>query len=1178
MSAKFASNPACEGKKFYVEVTGIQHGSEQDFEFYDLTDMSQQSALENKKLIDPELDDTTVYSWDWCDESENRNVWLKIEAEDGPIKLPLFQGVTAISRKQDEQDYLVHSVLPLTLLPTYQDEVSYEDRLAPIRAGFIYIFYNNKAWREVNVHPEDDGNMSLRDIHLYRYRTGKDKPFKDEERVATGLPLKELWIPAKDNNQGARVHIAFSESQWSSQYLNYLEENVNELTQRAIAFHKLNIEGDIDVLRTKDLPEMRVREPDLEFFLAEPSKLNRDLSGNWVKKTYQEIKDEITSANADGSRALDILKYNKPFQYEYGVKQSVLKEILTPDLNTENTWSTSQSNDFLEDAKQRQLRAIVLDDPLFDLRHHTFLTLFAMGYLQQVYVDMSTQKYYQCAELVQKMVMPKSFGEQGNPFYEHKDDIDQYLGGRFHRTLRTLERQICCRDTKLLQEKLNNKLQDTRIARVLRDISSLNDLNAAAAHVIIGNAIGALSASVEQLDQMSNNTDIKQSQHLETVRQIISSNSNHPLHAILFPPEGTITLDESYTSPTPNNPGSGFATPESLAIWAQEDFLINDEKLQFMDLAFMSKANDNEEGAFNTERRLANVTDGILKGYFDALQALSKDLTEHAKVIAFNSAYAPVLGLMKATNSKFFGDILYTPVGGAEYKGTVVGVHGHGLSYGLSTTDRDYIKTRNKKTPMGRLYDKSGKLFASTGRNAFKSSDLITGVRADTGPKLPLKVVVVSENNAITNALNQANTRRTLEDLNKSGLTASNAYEKFRVPYFIVVIEMINLKNNYIHVERMFSKERSAYAFLSSISAVTDLGVALVHASNLYTKNASWLATNSQKMILSVPDKVVELLTFRQGTVRLISNLSSLGVVSIGAGLLTAGIAAWDTFKLAKNNDIDASIAMGMVATGTLVTTIATGLFTTSAPVLFGMGPIAWLGIGVAVTGLALYTFFKDSPMEIWLKNGPFGADPSSNYNHLQDPKVAFNRFISLLFNLSIKSYRIEAETSFSKEITNRFKAQGVTHVVYLNTNLASLLNINAIDIHFHARQAIQRVTETISRTSVYGPDIETNVINQSKHDLAVIHQEDVEGGCAYFIQHNLTIPESYSEYSVWKNRSYTYKFLPVLVIRARLQVEELYLPALPLEKQDEPSVPTANPDFTEEDKRWIKMVIPASS
>ncbi|WP_234427529.1 hypothetical protein, partial [Vibrio anguillarum] len=84
--------------------------------------------------------------------------------------------------------------------------------------------------------------------------------------------------------------------------------------------------------------------------------------------------------------------------------------------------------------------------------------------------------------------------------------------------------------------------------------------------------------------------------------------------------------------------------------------LIQDEQLQVMDLAFMSPSNSNQEKAFNLERRIASIMNDILKGYFDTLLNLSQDLTSEAKVIQFNAAYAPVLGLMKATNAKMWGD------------------------------------------------------------------------------------------------------------------------------------------------------------------------------------------------------------------------------------------------------------------------------------------------------------------------------------------------------------------------------------------------------------------------------------------------------------------------------------------------------------------------------------------
>lgn len=1174
MSTKFASNPSCDGKKFFIEVTGIQHGSEHDFEFYDLADTSQQVALDAKKNIDPELDDSTVYSWDWCDESDNRNVWLKIEAEGEPIKLPLFHDVTAISRKQNEQDYLVHAVLPFTLLPTYQSSLTYRDRIAPVRAGFIYIFYNHKAWREIQISPEESGEYSLKDVHLHHYRTGRDEPFKEEARMATGAALKEIWVPAKEKNNNARVHIAFSEVQWSAQYLNYLEANQNELVQRAVALHQLNVEGNTDVLKASLLPTMRARSPELELFLAEPSSLNRDLSGQWVAHTYQTIKEEMLSADDDGDKAVQVFKYAQPYRYEYAMKQAALVEIINADPAQAESWTIGGSNDVLEDAKQRHLRAIVVDDPLFDLRHHAFLTQSAVGYLQQVYVDMSQQKYYRCAELVQKLVLPAKFGQQDNPYYQYRNAMDNYYGGVFHRTLRTTERQCCCTDVKWLQGQLQSLVNQQRLADVLRDISSMNDINASAAHVIVGYALSALSVNIDKLDQMSNPESDVHSPYLDTARQILSSTDNHPLHRLLFPEDGAISLEEvSYSAPEPSNSDSGFATLESLALWSKEDMLIQDEQLQVMDLAFMSPANSNQEKAFNLERRVANIMDEILRGYFDTLLNLSQDLANEAKAIQFNAAYAPVLGLMKATNAKMWGDITYVPVSGAELKGTVVGVHGHGLSYGLSAADREFVDSK-KKSAFGRLYDRSGKLVASTNKNAFSSSDLISESRGSVGAKSPLKVVVVSQESRMAAALNQANTQRALRDMNRTDLNVSNAYEKFRIPYFIAVVELINLKQSQHYFEKAYQRTDTLYSSANALSAAADLTIALIHASNLYTQNASRLATASRNPAFFMPDSLVKKMTFRNGKVGLVSSISRLGVISIGAGFLTAGIAGWDAMRHWQNNDRDASVALGMVAIGTLTTTVATGFFTTSAPVLFGMGPVAWLGIGLAVAGFALYMFWKDTPMEAWLKNGPFGQSPSPTYAHLQDPTTAFERFVGLIFTLSVNAYRLGAQTEFPKKFTEQMQRLGATHVIYVNTNLAALLNAQSVRVEFYARQAIEKKTTTSSRT---GSRESSELINLSSHNVTVIHQEQRNEGTAYFVKYDLTVPEYSTDFSLLMMRSYQYRYQPVFVLRTKLHVEQASFPTLALEERDDSRIVNVVPTFAldnNSDQDWAQNTV----
>ncbi|MBF4343197.1 hypothetical protein EAY39_21105, partial [Vibrio anguillarum] len=481
---------------------------------------------------------------------------------------------------------------------------------------------------------------------------------------------------------------------------------------------------------------------------------------------------------------------------------------------------------------------------------------------------------------------------------------------------RTTERQFCCQDVKVLQEKLQLQVNQKRLAQVLRDISSMNDINASAAHVIVGYALSALSVNIDKLDQMSNPESDVRSPYLETARQILSPKDNHPLHRILFPEEGMINLEQaSYSAPLPFNSGSGFATLESLALWSKEEMLIQDEQLQVMDLAFMSPSNSNQEKAFNLERRIASIMNDILKGHFDTLLNLSQDLTSEAKVIQFNAAYAPVLGLLKATNAKMLGDITYVPVSGSELKGIVVGVHGHGLSYGLSAADREFVDSK-KKSAFGRLYDRSGKLVASTNKNAFSSSDLISGSRGAVGTKSPLKVVVVSQESRMAAALNQANTQRALRDMNRTDLNVSNAYEKFRIPYFIAVVELINLRNNQQHLINTFIGVDSNYSYslANALSAALDLTIALTHASNLYTQNASRLATASHNAAVVMPKAWVDRFTFQDGAVQLVKKVSFLGLTTLVAGFLTAGIAGWDAMRRWQENDLDASVAMGMVA------------------------------------------------------------------------------------------------------------------------------------------------------------------------------------------------------------------------------------------------------------------------
>ncbi|MEI8631855.1 hypothetical protein P4S72_06735 [Vibrio sp. PP-XX7] len=120
-------------------MTGLSHNTTQDFTFYDLTDTQQQSALEQKKKTEAELNDTTIYSWDWGAESGNRNVGLRVQSGNGPITLPLFRDVADTKRQPGEQKYLVQAFIPLTVLPTFNALLNAEERTAPFAVAICIL-------------------------------------------------------------------------------------------------------------------------------------------------------------------------------------------------------------------------------------------------------------------------------------------------------------------------------------------------------------------------------------------------------------------------------------------------------------------------------------------------------------------------------------------------------------------------------------------------------------------------------------------------------------------------------------------------------------------------------------------------------------------------------------------------------------------------------------------------------------------------------------------------------------------------------------------------------------------------------------------------------------------------------------------------------------------------------
>ncbi|MEI8631851.1 hypothetical protein P4S72_06715 [Vibrio sp. PP-XX7] len=113
--------------------------------------------------------------------------------------------------------------------------------------------------------------------------------------------------------------------------------------------------------------------------------------------------------------------------------------------------------------------------------------------------------------------------------------------------------------------------------------------------------------------------------------------------------------------------------------------------------------------------------------------------------------------------------------------------------------------------------------------------------------------------------------------------------------------------------------------------------------------------------------------------------------------------------------------------------------------------------------------YLKDTPFEIWLKNGPFGTSPGEKYAHLQDPETACQRLLGLLLRFDVKMYELNKQTRMNPQTLAEWQAAGVTHLLWVKSNLSQLINQNKEKSRLFVRQALMehksRLVNTASRT-----------------------------------------------------------------------------------------------------------------
>ncbi|RDL34812.1 hypothetical protein DA099_18530 [Photobacterium damselae] len=121
------------------------------------------------------------------------------------------------------------------------------------------------------------------------------------------------------------------------------------------------------------------------------------------------------------------------------------------------------------------------------------------------------------------------------------------------------------------------------------------------------------------------------------------------------------------------------------------------------------------------------------------------------------------------------------------------------------------------------------------------------------------------------------------------------------------------------------------------------------------------------------------------------------------------------------------------------------------------------IAIAIAIAGGTWLSWFKDSPIEAWLANGPFGKDKEARFRDeyavLEDPKQALMTWLNFIIGIKVTVYpmnKVTGQLHLSADVLQRVKAKPKTHCIHIATNLPIALNEQNITI-----EAVQAIKET---------------------------------------------------------------------------------------------------------------------
>ncbi|PRB81910.1 hypothetical protein [Pseudomonas sp. MYb185] len=1051
--------PACEPDKFIVEIVGKQHPETQKLVICDGAGapLTTVTAAAVEEEVNGEAFSSLLKVWDWA-EMSGESLALEIASEaGGPIRLPLTRGLRSTPRQEDAQLNQIVPVIPCSALPGIRCS---SDLGVPVlvRSGYIYVFYHQKLWRELEVRFTDAGTR-FHDIDVAGYREGKG--FVPGKREASGVALEDIWLPAQWNGRRAvPVQLMFSEVQLSAARLAYLESHELRLEPRtrspdlliseagfmkrwagspdgSAMLHAFTGDGtnasasaslarhgmELFAFPLSLCAPQRQRQPGHEWLLDQPARLICDLTGNYPQQALARTRETVNTWRKGES-----LEPSDQFESE---AWSACQDGCSAE--TTAIWAAQEvQDDALQSARQRQLHAILLPDPMHRMRHLAS----RIDNLQELLKDCTRlameHPHHASALLLHNLAVPSRIGGNLNPLSRSlRSKLNDDGKREINIATAAMERAHVGKLLENAQQALAEALKTAQYQQCIADHLSLDGFDYQAAMFFAVRLLACIATPAAQLGPLAFSGEIHDavtglSLHrsgrnpAQQLLQSIANNDRHPLHVMLWPAIRDDQLFTTYQAPgeEPNQGDGGF---RATILASLEDKDAPDQETQTLDgitLAALMASGALQDsftlqlGARQGMMVLSRINE-ILNG---AVQAAENRMIDLANQVV-DSRQTQARQQATIDNARQ-SQILHRSALGAQARTVNIRLHGMQAEHLRQTMPRafegavfvragnlgqasirDYYLFGLEDLPevdpgaaaarmYGQYLDGSGRPLGTTNARSARRTGM---------PVVPESGVyfAVPRNSRTAEALSQLNQAIHQETLAGSALVASQgrashlgtslqlatdnlrrardglAHRTLNSRPFSAMVLMMEVWNVRVAMEEYAQNglERSGFRQkIGVLSAFVDLLIAIEALTGKTAGSQSIYRVASRPLLTFSQQRLESIFGIRLAA-HITKEVTGRLLSQVAAGLLLAGLSLSDAIHADRWSD-SAIWGHYMMAVGGL---LGVGAVLMSGSVLFGL--VGIVAVALLIGGATVVALFSNTDFEDWLAGSIFGEE-----------------------------------------------------------------------------------------------------------------------------------------------------------------------------------------------------------